>query len=310
MTKRRKRNKNKKSLLVFSILLLFFAVITGSLLYTETGKGLTGGFSLAGLFQNEQTQAEPPGAQQDEQSQPSDQAESQEPVAEPEPVPQAQTGQESNTPGTNQNAGSSKVITAGIVKHTSKQIALTFDAGWLYEDTGSILNLLDLYSVKATFFVRGYWVQEHPDLASEIVTRGHSLENHSLTHGHMTTMTDPDIRSELRRTTDIIKETTGYQPHLFRPPFGEYDNRMLKILQEEGYPYTILWTVDSHDWAEELNGEKITKDYLVNRIINNASDNGIILMHVGGYKTVHALPEIITGLRSQGYKFVKIADML
>ncbi len=153
-------------------------------------------------------------------------------------------------------------------------------------------------------------MQEHPDLASEIVTRGHSLENHSLTHGHMTTMTDPDIRSELRRTTDIIKETTGYQPHLFRPPFGEYDNRMLKILQEEGYPYTILWTVDSHDWAEELNGEKITKDYLVNRIINNASDNGIILMHVGGYKTVHALPEIITGLRSQGYKFVKIADML
>lgn len=305
-----KRKRNKKSLLVFSILFLFFAVITGSLLYTKTGRELSGNFSLAGLFQNEQTQPEPPGSQHDEQPQPSDPAESQEPVAESEPVQQAQSEQEPNTPGTKQNAGSSKVITAGIARHAAEQIALTFDAGWLYEDTNSILNLLDLYSVKATFFVRGYWVQEHPDLASEIVIRGHSLENHSLTHGHMTTMTDIDIRSEIRRTTDIIRETTGYQPQLFRPPFGEYDNRVLRILHEEGYPYTILWTVDSHDWAEELNGEKITKDYLVNRIMNNASDNGIILMHVGGYKTVHALPEIITGLRSQGYKFVKITDML
>jgi peptidoglycan/xylan/chitin deacetylase (PgdA/CDA1 family) len=68
--------------------------------------------------------------------------------------------------------------------------------------------------------------------------------------------------------------------------------------------------VDSYDWAEELNGVKITKDYLVNRIMSKASDNGIILMHVGGYETVHALPEIITGLRSKGYKLIKITDML
>ena len=78
---------------------------------------------------------------------------------------------------------------------------------------------------------------------------------------------------------------------------------------EEGYPYTILWTVDSHDWVEELNGVKITKDYLVNSILNNTSDNGIILLHIGGYETVHALPEIITGLKSDGYELVKLNDM-
>jgi peptidoglycan/xylan/chitin deacetylase (PgdA/CDA1 family) len=204
----------------------------------------------------------------------------------------------------------SMVIEAGIVNQATKQIALTFDAGWLYENTEALLNLLDEYKLKATFFVRGLWVKEHPDLAKEIVNRGHALENHSFTHGHMITMTDIEVENEIRDTTDIIRKTTGYLPQLFRPPYGEYDKRILRILKEEGYPYTILWTVDSHDWAEELNGVKITKDYLVSRILKNASENGIILMHVGGYETINALPEIITGLLSEGYKLVKVNDML
>jgi peptidoglycan/xylan/chitin deacetylase (PgdA/CDA1 family) len=204
----------------------------------------------------------------------------------------------------------STVIEAGIVNHATKQIALTFDAGWLYENTEALLNLLDKYNVKATFFVRGLWAKEHPNLATEIVNRGHDLENHSLTHGHMNTMTDAEVQNEIHKTTDIIRETTGYLPNLFRPPYGEYDKRILKILKEEGYPYTILWTVDSYDWAEEMNGIKITKDYLISRVLDKASDNGIILMHVGGYETIGALPEIITGLRSEGYELVKVNDML
>ena len=103
----------------------------------------------------------------------------------------------------------STVITEGIVNHATKQIALTFDAGWLYENTEALLNLLDEYNVKATFFVRGLWVKEHPDLAAEIVDRGHALENHSLTHGHMSTMTDAEVKNEIRKTTDMIKEKNG-----------------------------------------------------------------------------------------------------
>jgi len=237
----------------------------------------------------------------------------------PAPVQQAQPQPESDSePATatqqeqakETTADASTVIREGIVNHTTKQIALTFDAGWLYENTEALLNLLDEYNVKATFFVRGLWVKEHPGLAAEIVNRGHALENHSLTHGHMSTMTDAEVGNEIRATTDMIRETTGYLPQLFRPPYGEYDKRILRILIEEGYPYTILWSVDSYDWAEELNGVKITKDYLVNKVLNKASDNGIILMHVGGYETIHALPEIITGLRSEGYELVKVNDML
>ena len=237
----------------------------------------------------------------------------------PAPVQQAQPQPESDSePATatqqeqakETTADASTVVREGIVNHTTKQIALTFDAGWLYENTEALLNLLDEYNVKATFFVRGLWVKEHPGLAAEIVNRGHALENHSLTHGHMSTMADVEVGNEIRATTDMIRETTGYLPQLFRPPYGEYDKRILRILIEEGYPYTILWSVDSYDWAEELNGVKITKDYLVNKVLNKASDNGIILMHVGGYETIHALPEIITGLRSEGYELVKVNDML
>ena len=208
------------------------------------------------------------------------------------------------------SADASTVIREGINNNAAKQLALTFDSGWFYENTEALLDLLDEYNVKATFFARGLWVKEHPDLAKEIVNRGHDLENHSLTHGHMSTMPDAEVENEISETTDIIKVTTGYLPQLFRPPYGEYDERILKILIEEGYPYTILWTVDSHDWAEELNGVKITKDYLANRVLSKASDNAIILMHVGGYETVNALPEIITGLRSEGYELVKVRDML
>jgi len=119
-----------------------------------------------------------------------------------------------------------------------------------------------------------------------------------------------EIKNEIAQTTKIIKEVTGYNSYLFRPPFGEYDNRILKILGEEGYTHTIMWTVDSHDWATELNGVQITKEYIVNRVLNNATDKGIILMHVGGYETVNALPEIIVRLKEAGYKLVKVNDML
>lgn len=204
----------------------------------------------------------------------------------------------------------SKPVSKGLVSAEGRQIALTFDAGWLYDQTSDLLDVLDQFQVKSTFFLRGYWVRDYPELAREILVRGHCLENHSLTHGHMTKMTDAEIAREITETTRMIQETTGYCPYLFRPPYGEYDSRILEILGENGYPFTVMWTVDSHDWAREINGAKVTKKYLVERVLGKACDNGIVLMHVGGYETVSALPEIIAGLRELGYTLVKVNEML
>ena len=232
-------------------------------------------------------------------------------VKESEPEPSTTTStklQEQQTLETSMDT--STVVESGTDNQETKRIALTFDAGWEYANTETLLNLLDEYNVKSTFFARGFWVKDHPDLAMEIIKRGHTLENHSLTHDHIITKTDLEIQNEIRETTDIIRETTGYLPQLFRPPFGEYDDRLLRILKAEGYYYTIMWTFDSHDWAEELSGVSITKEYVVNRVLGNASDNGIVLMHVGGYETINALPEIIDGLKSQGYELVRVNDMI
>lgn len=123
-------------------------------------------------------------------------------------------------------------------------------------------------------------------------------------------MKDEEVRNENGRTTRIIKDITDYQPGLFRPPYGEYNERILRTLKEEGYHYTILRTVDSHDWSEELSGAKVTRDYVVSRVLTSASEGGIIVMLVGGYQIANTLPEIIDGLRAKGLELVKVEDML
>ena len=214
---------------------------------------------------------------------------------------------------------------AGFVYHLAgwrtvssggKQIALTFDTGWLFEQTIPLLNVLDQYDVTATFFTRALWVEDHPDLGREISKRGHSLGNHSLTHPHMKEMSAAEIRAEIRESTEIIQRVTGVTPYLFRPPYGEYNSTVLEILAEEGYPYTIMWSVDTLDWAAgttmTVEGKQVLIDteFIINRVLNKASANGIVLMHVGGPSTVEALPRIIEGLRNQGYTFATVYEML
>ncbi len=227
-------------------------------------------------------------------------------------------GQKLIIPGSQETRPSaSQVITSGTVNSGTKQIALTFDSGWLYSQTIPLLEVLDKYGIKATFYPRALWVynekdpgSSYPDLAREIIKRGHTMGNHSLTHPDMREMTEEQIRYEIQESTAIIKNTTGVRPFMFRPPYGVYDNRVLKILAQEGYPYTVMWTIDTHDWAAEIRGQKVTEDYIVNRVLNNASNNGIVLMHIGGQYTVDALPRIITGLQEKGYSFNTVDNML
>ena len=313
--KKRKKARQKAIALVAVVLLFFMGYALSA----------NGGEKILNIWKGWNTNESTP-----EESSPNDsepQNENQFPEAEPNPplssppaegeggdapeYPVIYSGQQLLIPVAGQvKSELSQVISQGLLFGENKQIALTFDAGWLSDQTIPLLDTLDRYGLKSTFFTRALWVQSHPILAKEIVKRGHIIENHSLTHGHMKEMTVDQIRNELKESTRIIKEVTSGNPYLFRPPYGEYDNRILKVLAEEGYPYTVMWTVDSHDWAEEIRGEKVTVDYLVKRVLNNASDNGIILMHIGGYNTVQALPRIITGLREQGYRFVTVNDMM
>lgn len=209
-----------------------------------------------------------------------------------------------------------QVIQSGTLPSSTKQIALTFDSGWLFEQTIPLLNVLDQYNVTATFFPRALWVKDNPELAKEIVKRGHTMGNHSLTHSHMKELSAQQMRHEMQESTRIIQETTGVRPFMFRPPFGEYNQLLLEVLAETGYPYSIMWTIDTLDWAagttRNVGGSQvyIDTDFIVNRVLNNASDKGIVLMHIGGGGTVQALPRIIEGLRNKGYQMITVDEML
>lgn len=206
--------------------------------------------------------------------------------------------------------GPSKVVTKGLINPNQKQIALTFDSGWLYETTIPLLNMLDQHQVKATFFLRALWVRDHPDLAREIKARGHVIQNHSLSHPHMNDMSRVEMEKEFKESTAIFKEVLGITPTLFRPPFGEYNDLVLDVAGKSGYPYTIMWSIDTVDWADTIWGQTVDTNFITNRVLDNVSNQDIVLMHIAYQKTVDALPKMIETLKARGYTFKTVPQML
>lgn len=186
-----------------------------------------------------------------------------------------------------------------------KYISISFDAAWGAEDTLNILNILDKYNIKTTFFMTGGWVESFPDMVKEIHSRGHDLGNHSMNHKHMSKLSVAEQTSEIMQVYDKIKELTGYESFLFRPPYGDYNSTLITTVYSCNF-YPVQWSVDSLDW----------KDYGVNSIIktvtkHKALDNGaIILLHNGAKYTEQALDTLISTLISQGYSIIPISELI
>ncbi|MHA9742254.1 polysaccharide deacetylase family protein [Robinsoniella peoriensis] len=208
-----------------------------------------------------------------------------------------------------QTAGSSRVGSRELpiycVDTQKNQVALSFDAAWGNEDTQEILDILAKHNVHVTFFMTGGWVDSFPDDVKRIAAAGHDLGNHSENHKNMSQLSDEQCKQEIMKVHDKVKALTGIEMQLFRPPYGDYDNHVIKDAYECGY-FPIQWSVDSLDW----------KDYGVENIIqtvtqNKALDKGaIILMHNGAKYTAQALDTIITGLQDKGYEIVPISQLV
>lgn len=132
------------------------------------------------------------------------------------------------------------------VETDKKVVALSFDAAWGNEDTRVLMDILAKYNVKVTFFMTGGWVEKYPEDVKYIAEQGHDLGNHSLTHPEMSKLTTDQIREELLAVHNKVKELTGIEMELFRPPYGDYDNEVVTTAAELGY-YTIQWDVDILD---------------------------------------------------------------
>lgn len=186
-----------------------------------------------------------------------------------------------------------------------KQVALSFDAAWGNEDTQELLSILAKHNVHVTFFMTGGWVESYPEDVKAILAAGHDLGNHSENHKEMSKLSKSEIKKELMSVHDKVKELTGYDMFLFRPPYGDYNNQLITTAKDCGY-YTIQWSVDSLDW-KDYGTESIIKTVTQHKALDNGA---IILMHNGAKYTKDALETVITTLQQNGYEIVPISQLI
>jgi len=191
------------------------------------------------------------------------------------------------------------------VKTEEKKIAISFDAAWGSDDFPKIMEILDKHNVKTTFFMTGEWVEKYPECVKTLVEKGHDLGNHSATHPDMTTLSKEKQREQILSVHNAVKELTGYEMELFRPPYGAYNNDVIRTCYEVGY-YPVQWSCDSLDWKD------LSATEIINKVCNhkNLDCGAIILCHNGAKHTAEALDEMLTNLKSQGYEIVPISQLI
>lgn len=142
-----------------------------------------------------------------------------------------------------QTSASKRLLPIYNVKTEDKKIAVSFDAAWGNEETQTLIDILNQYHVKTTFFVVGAWVDKYPESVKALAAAGHEVCNHSDTHPHMPKLSPGDMQKQISACNDKIKSVTGVSPILFRPPYGDYSNGVVKAVGDLGM-YAIQWDVD------------------------------------------------------------------
>ena len=216
------------------------------------------------------------------------------------------------------------------------EIALTFDGGWEANATPYILDSLKDRGVRGTFFLTGLYMKRYPDMVRRIVSEGHEVGNHTWSHPHLTTMaidgkqktlsqvTRETVMEELKKSADLFREITGKDMIcLWRAPFGEHNPEIRAWAKDAGFLH-VYWTkaeageegngLDSLDWVVDPNASIYrSSEEAIQLLVDSARSGGIILMHLGTLRKEDQfhlrLPQLIEGLRRQGFGFVTVSDM-
>ena len=191
-------------------------------------------------------------------------------------------------------------------EHQAKRIVLTFDDGPHPKQTRQILDVLDHYGIKATFFVIGINVKHYPEVLGEVLKRGHEIGNHTYDHSHAAKLDADAFERQILDCEQEIFLKSGTSVHLFRPPEGAVSKEMKQIIRDLGY-INVLWTLDTRDWAHT------PPEQICEHVVSNAKNGDIILMHdyIGvNSPTVQALELMIPKLLEQNFTFVTMGELL
>ena len=216
-----------------------------------------------------------------------------------EPKTAAQAGDNNNP-----KRAAEPSITFNSVHVDGPYIAMTFDDGPSATLTPKLLDLLAAHHIKATFFVIGENVAEHPEIVARAVREGHEIGNHSWSHPNFGKMSDQGVRSQLQRTDDAIKSATGERPTLMRPPYGSITEREKRWIHGEFGYQIVLWDVDPYDWKRP--GPAVVR----NRILQETRPGSIVLSHDIHRGTIEAMPSTFDALKAKGFKFVTVSELI
>ncbi len=200
-------------------------------------------------------------------------------------------------------SATTRLLPVYSVQRDDKACSLTFDASWGNADTQTIIDILNRYEIKATFFVMGGWVEEYPESVQALHDAGMEVMNHSDTHPHCASLSAGELITELTACNEKIAAITGVTPTLFRCPFGEYDDNVIAGVTGLGMT-AVQWDVDSLDW-KDLSAADITQ-----RVTSRVQPGSIVLFHNAGLHTPEALPEIIEYLIQEGYSMLPVSQLL
>lgn len=181
-----------------------------------------------------------------------------------------------------------------------KLIALTFDDGPNPITTPQLLEILESKKVPATFFALGENAQKYPDIIKQEAKNGHEVASHTWDHKDLQMLSVEDQKKEILNANQLVNKITGQDISLYRPPYGSYNDNILKIT-----PLTIVnWSVDTNDWRYN------TSEPVIENALNYAYDGSIILMHDIHPWSIKAVPQIIDGLQQKGYTFVTVTSLI
>ena len=189
------------------------------------------------------------------------------------------------------------------VQTEENKVALTMNCAWNADDIDEILEILEKNNVKITFFMVGDWIEKYPEAVKKIYDAGHEIGTHSDTHPHVNNLSYEENIEEIENSNDKIEKITGNRTNLYRTPYGEYNQTVIKAAQDKGY-YTIQWSLDTLDYTG-LTGEEMW-----NRIKDKMDSGDIILMHNGTKHTADSLDKILKNIKEKNLQVVKISDLI
>ena len=191
-------------------------------------------------------------------------------------------------------------VSASATPVEAPKIALTFDDGPSAAWTPALLDGLKERGVKATFFLIGENADKNPEIVKRMAEEGHLIGNHTYHHVELTKVSENEARLELADTSAAIVRITGKEPEYMRPPFGAWQRK----LEQEIQMLPVLWTIDPLDWTTE------NQDEIVNKVVTEAEENDIILLHDCYKSSVEAGLRIIDILQEEGFVFVTVDELL